>query len=152
MFRQFRKLVVPFMLASLSPLLINSPARADSSYWTDWHKCTFSTIKNQYTPWRARIAVRSSDGAARPVQVEFGPYYQNDEPIFKLEASDSWDTGGQHRISPNTHSEYFNPALYGSKSQNFSNLTWISKRLPRYARIVLKHDNGRDVCTSEIRL
>lgn len=150
MFRKFRKLVVPFMLASLSPLLVNSPARADTSYWTGWQKCTFSVIKNQYTPWRARIAVRS-DGAARPVQVEFGPSYQNDEPIYRLKASDSWVVaGGTRRYSPYNHTVSFSPPTRGYASQTFSNLTWISKSLPRYASIVLYHSNLNDVCTSEI--
>lgn len=151
MFSKFRKLVVPFMLASLSPLLVISPARAASSYWTGWQKCTFSVIKNQYTPWRARIAVRS-DGAVRPVEIEFGPSYQNDEPIYRVEVTDSWVANGQRRFSPKRHTETYSPPKLGGTTSNFYTLTLMSKSLPRYANIVLYHSNLKDVCSSEIRL
>jgi hypothetical protein len=152
MLRKLRKLLVPFVLVSVSPLLVNSPAYADTYYWTDWQKCNFSVIKRQYTPWRAQIQVRSSDGAARPIQVEFGPYYQNDELIRTVDVSDSWITDGRRLFSKNTYSQTFYPSVVGGTSERFYNLTWISKKLPRYARIVLYHGRTLDVCTSEIRI
>jgi hypothetical protein len=154
MLRKLRKLVVPFVLVSVSPLLVNSPAYADSYnyYWTDWQKCTFSVIKNQYTPWRAQIQVRRSDKAARPIQVEFGPAYQNDELISSINVSDSWFTGGRRHFSANTYGQAFYPPTFAGISGRFFNLTWISNKLPRYARIVIHHNQNLDVCTSEIRI
>lgn len=146
MFKKFGKLVVPFMLTSFSPFLVNSSAHA-STYWTDWHKCTFSVIHNAYTPWRARIVVRS-DGAARPEQVEFGN--GNDEEIFYLLASDNWVAAGQRRFS----SDYFEATngVVGTTSKDFYTATWISAKLPRYARIVLQKSGTGEICTSDIKI
>jgi hypothetical protein len=147
LFKKSRKFVVSLMLASLSPLLVNSPAHANSYFWTDWSKCTFSVIRNSYTPWRARIQTRS-DRAVRVVQVEFGN--GNDEPIVALEAWDSWITGGRTRNS-DSHTESYYPSRYvGNKSERFTT-TWISQRMPRFANIQLTRDNN-EICSNRIRI
>ncbi|HEY9296013.1 MAG TPA: hypothetical protein VIQ31_06505 [Phormidium sp.] len=149
MFKKFAMLLAPFVLASFSPLLVNSPALADTSYWTEPQKCWFNF--RDYTWWKARIAVRSSDKAKRVVQVEFGGDH-NDEAIYHLEAWDSWIAStGQRRHSPKQHRESYNPSRKYSLTETFTTATWISQKMPRYANLKL-YSYEKGICSSDINM
>jgi hypothetical protein len=145
MFKKFGKLLVlPFILTSLNSFLINSPADA-STAWTDWSKCKYNL--RDYTWWRARVEVRSTDKAVRVVQVEFSG--DNDAQVWYLEAWDSWETGGQRRHS-DAHPEKYNPAVSINRSVPFTT-TWMSTRVTRYANIKL-WTTGKGMCSDEFRI
>lgn len=145
MFKKFGKLVVPFMLTSLSPLLINSPSNAASTYWTEWTNCNFSW--HDYTPWSAKIVTRSG-GGARPEQASIGN--GNSEHIAAIYVWDSWDTSTGRHNSENTYSESLNGATE-TVTNTFSNLTWISKQFTRYVNVEIVNKDGR-YCTSEHKI
>jgi hypothetical protein len=69
------------------------------------------------------------------------------EYIIRVEAWDSWDTGGERRSSDKR--PYTINRLTEWTSPSFS-VTWVTNRLPRYANVKLYNADGR-VCTDEIR-
>jgi hypothetical protein len=99
--KKLATLLIPFVLAPLASLLTPMVARADYSYWIPVKRCVFPSFRDRdYTPWSAKIVVRSRDRAAHVTQIQFGNG-GNDERIIRLQY---WGTNilrpGDYRFNP----------------------------------------------------
>jgi hypothetical protein len=143
-FKKFAMLLSPFALASFGLLLTDSAAQA--AQWTGWqNNCRFNTIA--YTPWRALIDVRSSDSAARVIQVEYGN--GNSERISTLKVQESRIINGETQwLTPSVTFSTNNQTAW--RSPLISSLPWVSNAFrPRYANVTLTRAGG-GVCTSKV--
>jgi len=142
-FKKFARLLSPFALASFGLLLTDSAAHA--AQWTGWQNCRFNIVA--YTPWRALIDVRSSDSAARVIQVEYGN--GNSEPISTLKVQESRIINGETQwLTPSVTFSTNNQTTW--RSPLISSLPWVSNAFrPRYANVTLTRAGG-SVCTSKV--
>lgn len=144
MFKKFAILLAPFMLAPLGSLLTPSAAHANTTYWTPTKDCKFSA--RDYTRWSARIEVRSSDSAARAIQVKYG--YGNSERISRVKVWENRVIDGNSQSFPSITLDSGNRTDWTSPIFNPPQ-TWISTLGSRYVNVTLFNADGR-TCTSKI--
>jgi hypothetical protein len=150
MFKKVVMLLAPFVLAQIGSFLTDSAVYA--AEWSGWDKCYFTTgFGADYTPWRALIDVRSSDKAARVLQIEYGGERNNDERITLVKLQ-------QSRFIKNDFQKIGDPVTFNSnnqtawKSPTMSYLPFMSATFtPRKVLLTLTRADGGDkrVCTSE---
>ena len=148
MFKKFAMLLTSFALASFGSLLSDSAVHATLK-WTRWDNCYFTYGWGaDYTPWRALIEVRSTDYAARVVQVQYGN--GNDESIstIVLQESRKLDDGDVQLLQPPVVLRPGNRT--NLTSPMLSNLPFVSTLFePRYITVgFTRTDNTDSTCSS----
>lgn len=158
MFKKFTMVLAAFLLAPLNLVLIDSSARADTYYWTGWGRCNYNF--KDYTPWRAYVQVRSSDRAARPIQIQYGN--GNSETVLRVNA---WDSSTKGRVILDTiqfyDTNFYKNGLAGIRTGGATDWTsprfyptWVGgKDQQRFANVQFDRGGGvLPVCESKLSL